>query len=145
MESSQRRAVGTPPQMDRIISWNVRGMNSPQKQEDIKLFLHQQPTGMVGFLETKVKEENMTQVVGRVCNNWHWVHNADSMNRGRVLVCWHPQSYNFQVTRQTDQLIHGRALQLSTNKSFFITFVYEETWGLREILYGMTWSPLLVI
>ena len=28
------------------------------------------------------------------------------------------------MTLKNDQLIHGRALQLSTNKSFFITFVY---------------------
>jgi len=25
--------------MDKIISWNVRGMNAPNKQEDIKVFL----------------------------------------------------------------------------------------------------------
>ncbi|KAJ8419500.1 hypothetical protein Cgig2_026412 [Carnegiea gigantea] len=31
---------------------------------DIKLFLHQQPTGTVGFLEIKVKKDNMTQPQG---------------------------------------------------------------------------------
>ena len=28
------------------------------------------------------------------------------------------------VLFQTDQLIHGKAMQLSTNKQFYITFVY---------------------
>ena len=49
------REEGSQPQMDRIISWNVRGMNGPNKQEDIKIFLQQQQAGMMGFLETKVK------------------------------------------------------------------------------------------
>jgi len=66
----------------------------------------------------------MTKVVGRVCSNWHWDDNADSKNKGRILMGWHPQRYHFQVILKTDQLIHGRALQLSTNKKFFITFVY---------------------
>ena len=42
--------------MDSILSWNVRGMNAPNKQEDIRIFLQQQQVGMIGFLEAKVKE-----------------------------------------------------------------------------------------
>jgi len=98
--------VWAHPPMDRIECWNVRGMNSPHKQEDIRLFLHKQSPGMVSFIETKVLEENMAQVVGRVCSNWQRAHNADSMNRGRVLVCWHPHKYHYQVLFHSDQLIH---------------------------------------
>ena len=79
---------------------------------------------MIGLLETKVNEENMKNVVGRICSSWHWEHNADSTNKGRIVVGYHPQRYHFQVILKTDQLIHGTALQLSTNKKFFITFVY---------------------
>jgi len=85
-----RKVTGVHRLMDRIVCWNVRGMNSPQKQEDIRLFLHKQSTGMVGFIETKVQEKNISQVAEKVCSNWNWVHNADCMNKGRVLVCWHP-------------------------------------------------------
>ena len=55
--------------MDRILSWNVRGMNSPNKQEDIQIFLHQQQVGLVGFLKTKIKEQNIDSVMGRICPN----------------------------------------------------------------------------
>jgi len=77
---------------------------------------------MVGFLETKVKEENMTQVVSKVCSNWQWVHNVDSNNRGRILVCGHPQRYQFQVIFKNDQVIHGRAIHLSTS-NFFLNYI----------------------
>ncbi|KAJ8429180.1 hypothetical protein Cgig2_011784 [Carnegiea gigantea] len=46
----------------------IRGLNSPNKQEDVKIFLHQQQVGLVGFFETKVKLENIAQVMGSQCN-----------------------------------------------------------------------------
>ena len=45
---------GSSHPMDSILSWNVRGMNAPDKQEDICLFLQKHKVGMIGFLETKV-------------------------------------------------------------------------------------------
>jgi len=79
----------------------------------------------------------MAHVAWRVCNNWQWAHSADSMNKGRILVCWHPQRYHYQVMFQTDQLIHGKAIQLSSNKQFFITFVYGRNLEAQRIpLWG---------
>jgi len=40
--------------MDKILSWNMRGLNGPNKQEDVKIFLQQQKAGLVGLLETKL-------------------------------------------------------------------------------------------
>ncbi|KAJ8421499.1 hypothetical protein Cgig2_028519 [Carnegiea gigantea] len=56
-------------------------------------------------METKVKEENMAQVVRNTCPSWHWEHNATKSEKGRILVCWQPKAYQFQVI---EQLIHGR-------------------------------------
>ena len=55
--------------MDSILSWNVRGMNNPNKQDDIKIFLQQQQAWLVGFLETKIKAQNIALVMGRICPN----------------------------------------------------------------------------
>ena len=62
--------------MVEIVSWNVRGMNGPIKQEDLKIFLDQQQVSLVGFLETKVHLQNVEQVMGRICNHWQWDHHA---------------------------------------------------------------------
>jgi len=45
------------------------GMNGPNKQEDIKILLQQHQVGLVGFLETKIKAPNITQVMGKMCRN----------------------------------------------------------------------------
>jgi len=72
--------------MDRIICWNVRSINCPNKQEDIKIFLQQQKACMVGFLETKIKAQNIPHVMGKLCPNWNWIHNANADERRRVFV-----------------------------------------------------------
>ena len=51
---------GQQPHMDRILSWNVRGLNGPNKQEDVKIFLQQQQVGLLGLLETKVTLQNIS-------------------------------------------------------------------------------------
>jgi len=110
--------------MDSILSWNVRGMNIPNKQEDIKIFLQQQQAGFVGFLETNIKDQNIALVMGRICPNWNWIHNASAKDRDKIIVCWHPRHYLFNLLHMTNQMIHGEVIQMSTTKKFFITFVY---------------------
>ncbi|KAJ8432338.1 hypothetical protein Cgig2_020687 [Carnegiea gigantea] len=76
------------------------------------------------FLESKVKDQNMVQVMGKVCPYWQWVHNASMTKRGRIILSWHPRRYQFNMILKIDQLIHGEAIHLLTNMKFYITFVY---------------------
>jgi len=48
--------------MDKICSWKIRGLNWPNKQEDVKNFLDEKHIGSVGLLETKVKENKAESV-----------------------------------------------------------------------------------
>ncbi|KAJ8419799.1 hypothetical protein Cgig2_030528 [Carnegiea gigantea] len=48
--------------MDRICSWNIRGLNWPNKQEDVKIFLHEKHIGFIGLLETKFIHCKATQL-----------------------------------------------------------------------------------
>ena len=110
--------------MDSILIWNVRGMNAPNKQEDIILFLQKHRVGMIGFLETKVQNSNIDAVMHRVCPNWTWIHNATTEQRGRIILSWHPRKYRMKVTYINDQIIHGEATHIPTGRIFFISFIY---------------------
>lgn len=113
-----------PAPMIKIASWNIRGLNNPSKQEDVKIFLKTSNVGLVAFLETKVSLPNLAEVVHRKCLGWDWTHNAETNKRGRLLICWKPIHYQFQALHRTNQLIHGEVTQLVTKKRFYITFVY---------------------
>ncbi|KAJ8419711.1 LOW QUALITY PROTEIN: hypothetical protein Cgig2_028801 [Carnegiea gigantea] len=44
-----------------VSSWNIRGLNWPNKQEDVHSFLQFNKVGLIGLLETKVKEKNLKE------------------------------------------------------------------------------------
>ena len=56
--------------MDNIIASNIRGLNSPNRQEDIRGFLNKQDVALVALLETKVKKKNIEVVVNRLFMGW---------------------------------------------------------------------------
>ena len=124
MKKEGEKGEDSLPLMDSILSWNIRGMNAPNKQEDIYLFLQRHKVGMIGFLETKVLQQNVDTVMKRVCPHWLWRHNATSEERGRIILCWHPRKFKVLIHFINDQLIHGEATHLPTGKTFFISFIY---------------------
>jgi len=72
--------------MHNIASWNVRGLNNPNKQEDVKLFLNKSKIGLVGLMETKVRKENEMEVSQRLFGGWQWHTNASREEKGILWV-----------------------------------------------------------
>jgi len=52
--------------MDRICNWNIRGLNWPNKQEDVMIFLHEKKIRFIGLLETKVKETKVDKIAQNI-------------------------------------------------------------------------------
>lgn len=44
-----------PLNMDNLMCWNVRGMNAPNKQKEVKVFCNKENIGLIGLLKTKNK------------------------------------------------------------------------------------------
>lgn len=52
--------------MDKILSWNVRGLNNINKQKDVKQYIQKLRVGVVRLLETKIKAQNIGHLYQRV-------------------------------------------------------------------------------
>ncbi|KAJ8419818.1 hypothetical protein Cgig2_022214 [Carnegiea gigantea] len=132
--------------MDKICNWNIRGLNWSNKQEDAKFFLHEKQIGMVGLLETKVKERNVDLVADELLQGCSWRHNFNHNAKGRIWIAWRPGKYIVNIIAISNQFIHCKATQIRTMKSFFITYVYganhelqrRDLWeALKHIASGM--------
>lgn len=110
--------------MTRIIAWNIRGLNWPRKQEDVKAFLHLYNVSMLGLLETKVKKENERKIAVEVFPGWRWLSNSNELDHGRIWLAWNPTDYHLEELHKMDQLIHCLAWQIRSNLKFHITYVY---------------------
>ncbi|KAJ8421596.1 LOW QUALITY PROTEIN: hypothetical protein Cgig2_020785 [Carnegiea gigantea] len=113
-----------PLLMDRICSWNIRGLNWPNKQKDVKIFLQERNIGIIGLFETKVKEKNIEMVATKLFQGWHWQHNFHLNTKWRIWVAWRPRHYNVQIISMEEQFIHYRAMHTTTMKSVYLTFIY---------------------
>jgi len=88
--------------MDSIIAWNIRGLNWPNKQEDLKTFLHTNKVGMIGLMETKIKMTNDRIVAIRSFPGWRWDNNSTPTIKGRVWIAWQPRSYDVHVIQKIE-------------------------------------------
>ena len=77
------------PLMVRLCGWNVRGLNWPNKQEDLKIFLQLHNLGFVGLFETKITMKNVKKIANRLFQGWRWEHNFSHSPEGRI---WKPGS-----------------------------------------------------
>jgi len=132
--------------MNNIACWNIHGLNWPNKQEDVKIFLYDKKIRLVGLLETKTKEQNVQRVTNMLFPNWQWVHNFLLNSKGRIWLAWRPNSYQTHLIGMLDQLIHCKVTQLSTNKNFYLNMIYglnhelqqEQLWvDLKDIAKSM--------
>ncbi|XP_074315509.1 uncharacterized protein LOC141651707 [Silene latifolia] len=104
--------------------WNIRGMNSLNKQNEIRWFLHQNNIGLFGLLETKIKGSQWVKVRNNICEHWSTCTNSGCHPGGRVWLIWQPSMYQVDIQLVTDQCIHAHILDKSTLKEFGMTMVY---------------------
>lgn len=70
--------------MVRVLSWNVRGVNSPKKQNEVKKFIHKHSVGLVGHLESKVKSSHLGELFKRMFGGLSFSSNINHHVDGRI-------------------------------------------------------------
>lgn len=87
--------------MVNLIVWNVRGLNGPNKQEEVKLLCNNEEVGLIGLLENKVRKEKFDQVATKLFNGWSHLTNLETHHNGRILIAWRPDYYTVVPMRIT--------------------------------------------
>ena len=138
--------------MDRILLWNVRGVNKQSKHRDIKHLISQTGAGFVSLLETKVRNKDMGKLYENLFSGWCFTSNNPWRDRGRIILAWNPTIFTVDIQNCTDQLIHC-LVQLRSREWCFITCVYgcntekerKELWSDLEKIAGVVTRSWLVI
>ncbi|XP_060182858.1 uncharacterized protein LOC132612786 [Lycium barbarum] len=79
--------------MASLLSWNVRGLNGPNKQKEVKLLYIEERVGLIGLLETKIKKDKIQQVANNMFGGWNHINNLDYHYNGRIWITWRPDFY----------------------------------------------------
>lgn len=103
-------------------SYNIRGLN--KKISFVKDFITNNNVGLIALLETHVKKESAKPISSMVSPRFSWLFNYDSHYNGRVWVGWDPNKWQVTSLLQGSQHISCNVLNIGSNASFFVSFVY---------------------
>lgn len=79
--------------MVNLLCWNIRGLNGPNKQKEVKLLCSKENIGLVGLLETKIKRNKIENVARSMFGGWEYITNLESHHNGRIWLSWRPDYY----------------------------------------------------
>lgn len=128
--------------MDKIGSWNVRGLNGKTKQGEVRKFFALHQIGLIGLLETKIKSRGFPKFYQAICPGWGVSSNIQCSSSARIIVCWNPHKFYVSIVGSSAQFIHCKVLHHSTGHQFACTFVYASN-DLNE-RYDL-WNSLMML
>ncbi|XP_074271406.1 uncharacterized protein LOC141595341 [Silene latifolia] len=109
--------------MGSIGFWNVRGINSTNKQNDVRYFLHNNNVGIFSLLETRVHSNSINKVHQGIENNWSLVHNNSVHDGGRIWVIWDSGNYTIDTISIEAQVIYVKVTCI-TGQMWWMSVIY---------------------
>ncbi|XP_062113940.1 uncharacterized protein LOC133824943 [Humulus lupulus] len=105
-----------------ILSWNIRGLNSPKKQAAVLDICSKNKIGIGDILENKLKGSRVQEVMDNKFRNWDYY--SSLVIEGRILIIWWKVFVKVSVLEENSQFVHCLVKMTGHKSSFNITFVY---------------------
>lgn len=77
-----------------FIIWNVKGINTDLKMDQIISFLKPNKPSIIALLENKLSNEKITKFLSEVDKNWDNIHNNDYVLKGGILLLWNKSTWS---------------------------------------------------
>ncbi|XP_021985789.1 uncharacterized protein LOC110881983 [Helianthus annuus] len=109
------------------MAWNIRGLNRPLKQSEVRVLVAENNLKVCAILESHVEVTKLVKVCKNVFRKWNWTSNGGQCSRGtRIILGWDTDSVDLMVLAQSDQVIHVQLIFKADKKVLFGSFVYAE-------------------
>ncbi|XP_022027000.1 uncharacterized protein LOC110928098 [Helianthus annuus] len=107
--------------------WNIRGLNRPLKQREVRLLVSENKLSVCALLESHVDISKLAKVCNNVFRSWNWTSNGSLCDRGtRIILGWNADVVDIMILAQSDQVIHAQVVSKIDNSSVFVSFVYAK-------------------
>ncbi|XP_062093552.1 uncharacterized protein LOC133799565 [Humulus lupulus] len=105
-----------------ILSWNIRGLNSPKKHIAVLDICRKNKVGVGAILETKMKGIRVQELMTNEFRNWDFY--TSPVTEGRILIIWRKVFVKVSVLEENNQFIHCLIKMTGHKHPFSVTFVY---------------------
>ena len=69
-----------------VACWNVRGLNSPLRQQEVRALVQENGIGLLGLVETRVSSDNSKVIMTNLLGGWYSINNYSNHPNGRIWV-----------------------------------------------------------
>ena len=76
--------LGGQNSLMKLLIWNVRGLNNLLKQKEVVRRIRNLNISLVCLLETRVKHNNMQEIINKMFSRWKFLHNYNYASNGRI-------------------------------------------------------------
>lgn len=104
--------------------WNVRGLDSSLKYEEINRFTTMIKIALMGILETRIRHTNKDLLDCFVHRGWSIHTNLLQGHNIRIVVLWKASDVEVEIADMTDQLVHCRVRDKGGKFKGFVIMVY---------------------
>ncbi|KAH7842100.1 hypothetical protein Vadar_001489 [Vaccinium darrowii] len=109
----------------KIASWNIRGLNNPLKQKEVRSLIVSQKLSLCSVLEAKVRKGNLVAVSSRCFPlSWRVWDNAGGNDVARIVLGWDPNLLDVSLVYSSTQLLCVHVTCLSSRQVFYVSAVY---------------------
>ncbi|XP_019248742.1 PREDICTED: uncharacterized protein LOC109228008 [Nicotiana attenuata] len=134
-----------------ISTWNIRGLNKPYKQKELRNFLQKNKVDILGCLETRVKEKKAKNILQKVAKDWRYCCNYSKGENGRICILWRT-SLAVKIVHIHEQFIECLVDDPMTSIQIMVTVVYARNklqerailWHDLQQIGGQTQIPWLI-
>lgn len=105
-------------------AWNIRGLNGPLKQNQVRKWISENRLSFVGLVETKVSLNNLDATM-KPClpSHWNFIHNISHGVTARIVVAWDTSCFTITPILVDAQCITCK-VQPQSQICFYISVVY---------------------
>ncbi|XP_022015004.1 uncharacterized protein LOC110914522 [Helianthus annuus] len=130
-----------------LASWNIRGLNRPLKQTEVRQAVKDYNLSLCAILESHVDVSRLSHVCRSVFRSWDWTSNGAHCSKGtRIIIGWNPAVFDVMVLSQTDQVIHLQLFFKKDNKIAFCSVIYAANYYVtrRELWHHLSMHKIFV-
>jgi hypothetical protein len=113
----------------KILSWNVRGLNMPLKQKEVRKLVRRLNLSIVCLGETLVKIENFPRIVASMLPSWEVVNNYSKHYLWKIWICSNPRGYVLEPYDIHEQVITCKVISKDSGVSWTLSGVYGSNFG----------------
>nr|GFC22708.1 RNA-directed DNA polymerase, eukaryota, reverse transcriptase zinc-binding domain protein [Tanacetum cinerariifolium] len=113
--------------------WNIRGLSTSDKQNEIRNFIRDESLSVCAILETHIKSKRLQDIGNRIFGNLEWYSNMQYCDKGcRIMLGWNGNTVDLRIILSAKQSMVCEIVSIGTEKSVFCTFIYAANGGMER-------------